>query len=237
MPQPRTTVENTALEPYASLADEEIAARVKAGDLPLFELLMRRYNQRLYRVARAIVKNDTEAEDVAQQAYVNAYVNLHQFEGRARFSTWLTRIAVHEALSRARKQSRIAWKDDDAEEDPMERITSPGVDPERQAFANELGGLLEGAIDDLPAAYRAVFVMRDVEGLSTAETAECLELSDEAVKTRLHRAKAMLREALYDRAGIVAPAAFSFHLSRCDRIVAAVFARIRNPGGLASKGD
>lgn len=196
---------------------------------------MRRYNQRLYRVARAIVKNDTEAEDVAQQAYVNAYVNLHQFEGRARFSTWLTRIAVHEALSRARKQSRIAWQNDDEEEDPMERITSPDADPERQAFAGELSRMLEAAIDGLPAAYRAVFVMRDVEGLSTAETAECLELSDEAVKTRLHRAKAMLREALYDRAGIVAPVAFSFHLSRCDRIVAAVFARIRNPGELASK--
>ncbi len=216
-----------ALEPFATLEDEEIAARVRAGDLPLFELLMRRYNQRLYRVARAIVKSDSEAEDVAQQAYVNAYINLHQFAGRAKFSTWLTRIAVHEALNRARKQSRIAWPAEDAQEDPMERIASPGVDPERQAFAGELGTLLERAVDDLPESYRTVFVMRDVEGLSTSETAECLDLSEEAVKTRLHRAKSMLRDMLYDRAGLAAPTAFSFHLSRCDRIVAAVFALIR----------
>jgi RNA polymerase sigma-70 factor (ECF subfamily) len=217
-----------ALEAFATLEDEEIAARVRAGDLPLFELLMRRYNQRLYRVARAIVKNDAEAEDVAQQAYVNAYVNLHQFEGRAKFSTWLTRITVHEALNRARKQARIAWPGEDAEEDPMERFASPALDPERQAASSELGALLERAVDDLPESYRAVFVMRDVEGLSTAETAECLDLSEEAVKTRLHRAKAMLRESLFERAGVAAPTAFSFHLSRCDRIVAAVFARIKS---------
>jgi RNA polymerase sigma-70 factor (ECF subfamily) len=224
-------VTGAALEAFASLDDEEIAARVRGGDLPLFELLMRRYNQRLYRVARAIVKSDAEAEDVTQQAYVNAYVNLHQFAGRAKFSTWLTRIAVHEALSRARKQSRIAWPDDDTQEDPMERIASPAADPERQAFASELGALLERAVDDLPEGYRTVFVMRDVEGLSTAETAECLEMSEEAVKTRLHRAKAMLRDTLYDRAGLAAPTAFSFHLSRCDRIVAAVFQTIREMEG------
>jgi RNA polymerase sigma-70 factor (ECF subfamily) len=231
MSDQRMAVTGAALEAFASLDDEEIAARVRGGDLPLFELLMRRYNQRLYRVARAIVKSDAEAEDVTQQAYVNAYVNLHQFAGRAKFATWLTRIAVHEALSRARKQSRIAWPDDDTQEDPMERIASPAVDPERQAFASELGTLLERAVDDLPEGYRTVFVMRDVEGLSTAETAECLEMSEEAVKTRLHRAKAMLRDTLYDRAGLAAPTAFSFHLSRCDRIVAAVFQRIRETEG------
>lgn len=215
------------LEAFAALGDEELASRVRAGELPLFELLMRRYNQRLYRVARAIVKNDAEAEDVTQQAYVNAYINLHQFEGRAKFSTWLTRIAVHEALNRVRKQSRIAWPGDDTQEDPMERIASPAIGPEQQAFAGELGALLERAVDGLPEAYRTVFVMRDVEGLSTSETAECLDLSEEAVKTRLHRAKAMLRDTLYDRAGLAAPTAFSFHLSRCNRIVAAVFAQIQ----------
>lgn len=113
----------------------------------------------------------------------------------------------------------------------MERIASPAADPERQAFASELGALLERAVDDLPEGYRTVFVMRDVEGLSTAETAECLEMSEEAVKTRLHRAKAMLRDTLYDRAGLAAPTAFSFHLSRCDRIVAAVFQTIREMEG------
>lgn len=217
------------LEAFATLSDEEIAARVRDGETALFELLMRRYNQRLYRVARAIVRNDAEAEDVTQQAYVNAYVNLAQFEGRAKFATWLTRIAVHEALGRVRRQTRarIAYSPmEDPMEDPVDTVESRELDPERLAFSSELRTVLESAIDALPDGHRTVFMMREVEGLSTAETADCLELSEEAVKTRLHRARAMLREAVMNSAGLAAPAAFAFHLSRCDRIVAAVFARI-----------
>jgi RNA polymerase sigma-70 factor, ECF subfamily len=210
-----------------TLTDEEIASRVVAGELALFEVLMRRYNQRLYRIARGIVKNDAEAEDVTQQAYVNAYANLRQFAGRARFSTWLTRIAVHEALSRVRRQGRHSAAGlAEPSEETMDTARSSAPDPERQAFVQELRTLLESEIDALPDSYREVFILREVEGLNTAETAECLEVGEEAVKTRLHRARAMLRDALFDRAGLEAPSAFTFHLTRCDRVVQAVFARI-----------
>jgi RNA polymerase sigma-70 factor (ECF subfamily) len=215
------------LETFSALTDEEIATRVARGERALFELLMRRYNQRVYRVARAIVKDEAEAEDVMQQAYVNAYASLGQFQGRAKFSTWLTRIAVNEALARVRKRGRVAPLDsEDPREDPMERFASPTADPERQAFTSELRAALETAVDELPETYRAVFVMRDVEGLSTAEAAACLDLTEEAIKTRLHRARTMLRDSLYDRAGLAAATSFTFHLSRCDRIVDAVMRRI-----------
>jgi RNA polymerase sigma-70 factor (ECF subfamily) len=217
---------------WKALSDEDVVRRVLAGDGALFEVLMRRYNQRLYRVARAILRNDGEAEDVMQQAYVEAYSHLDQFEGRAKFSTWLTKIAVYEALARVRRRARTTAAtpprsmDEGEEEDPMSRIRSQGPDPEQQASQGELRTLLESAILALPATYRSVVVLRDLEGMSTAETAECLSLREDAVKTRLHRARALLREELYERAGVTAPMAFSFHLTRCSRVVAAVFARL-----------
>lgn len=225
-----TARENHVEEPSGrtEFSDEEIAQRVLAGDGPLFELLMRRYNGRLYRVARAILRDDSEAEDVMQQAYVEAYAHLSQFAGRAKFSTWLTKIAVHEALARVRRRGRLALatSPDDAEEDTMSTLKSTGPDPEQGAMQGELRALLESAIDTLPALYRSVFVFREVEGMSTAETAECLELREDAVKTRLLRAKALLREQLYERAGLASTTVFSFHLSRCDRVVSAVFERL-----------
>ena len=216
---------------WKALSDEDVVQRVRAGDTALFEVLMRRYNQRLYRVARAILRNDGEAEDVMQQAYVEAYAHLDQFEGRAKFSTWLTKIAVYEALARTRRQGRETSairrsKDEGEEVDPMTRIKSEALDPEQQASQRELRTLLESAIECLPATYRSVVMLRDVEGMSTAETAECLSLREDAVKTRLHRARTLLRKDLYDRAGLTAPTAFPFHLTRCDRVVSAVFARL-----------
>ena len=210
------------------LSDEEVVRRVRAGETGLFEVIMRRYNQRLYRVARAIVRDDAEAEDVTQQAYVNAYRHLDQFASRAMFSTWLTKIAVHEALARARQRGRFDQQEavDDWEGDAMGALKSQGPDPERQAFAGELRGLLESAIEALPEHYRAVFVMREIEGMSTAESAECLDITEETAKTRLHRARGLLRDALYERAGIQSAAAFSFAAPRCDRVVAAVFEQI-----------
>jgi RNA polymerase sigma-70 factor (ECF subfamily) len=189
---------------------------------------MRRYNQRLYRVARAILREDAEAEDVTQQAFVNAYRHLEQFAGRAKFSTWLTRIAVHEALARARRRGRLEEREtiDDGNGDTMDALKSPGPDPERQAFAGELRRLLESAIEALPEHYRAVFVMRDVEGMSAAESADCLDITEETAKTRLHRARRLLRNALYERAGIESAAAFTFEAPRCDRVVEAVFREI-----------
>jgi RNA polymerase sigma-70 factor (ECF subfamily) len=210
------------------ISDEEVVRRVRAGETGLFEVVMRRYNQRLYRVARAIVRDDAEAEDVTQQAYVNAYRHLDQFAGRAMFSTWLTRIAVHETLARVRRRGRFDEQErvDDRDGDIMDALKAPGPDPERQAFAGEIRTLIESAIETLPEHYRTVFVMRAVEGMSTAESAECLDITEETAKTRLHRARTLLRDMLYERAGIESAAAFSFEAPRCDRVVAAVFEQI-----------
>src|SRR5215467_6112573 len=179
-------------------SDEQIVTRVLAGETPLYELLMRRYNQRLYRVARAILRDDAEAEDVMQDAYVRAYQHLADFEGRARFSTWLTRIAVHEALARCRSRSRYQSLDDSEESKGgiMESLASDGRDPEEMAYDGELGEVLERAILKLSEEHRLVFMLREVEGMTTDETAESLSLTPENVKVRLHRARAALRKEL-----------------------------------------
>ena len=208
------------------MTDVEVVSRVRAGEVDLFEVLMRRHNTRVYRVARAVLRDENEAEDVMQQTYIKAFQHLDQFEDRSQFSTWLTRIAVREALARQRK-----WQPDivepSGEGDHMDRFTAPDTDPERQAYAQELGRMLEHAVDELPEAYRTVFMLRDVEGMSTAETADGLELGEEAVKTRLHRARAMLRRSIATRIGETSASAFQFHAVRCDRVVAAVLSHIR----------
>ncbi len=198
--------------------DETIVARVRAGETSLYEILMRRYNQRLYRVARSILRDDAEAEDVMQDAYVRAFEHLESFAGESKFATWLTRIAVNEALHRLRRRSKMG------ELDPMTSTSAPS--PEKQAYDDELRIVLERAIERLPDAYRSVFILRIVEGLDVADTAEALDLGHEAVKTRLHRARAMLRQDLQRRVGMESSQAFSFHASRCDRVVAGVLARI-----------
>ncbi len=211
----------------SGLTDEQVVEQVISGHTAQFEILMRRHNQRLYRAARAIVPDEREAEDVVQQAYVNAYANLRQFDGRAQFSTWLTRIAVHEAIARARPKGRNNTLDPEGtanEEQIMDYQSAP--DPERQAFGRELAGLIESAIDALPDGCREVFVLRQIEGLNTAETADCLGVSEDVVKTRLSRARSALRQDLLDRAGLAAQNAFSFQGARCDRIVATVLQRI-----------
>lgn len=224
---------NTAAQPAASmLPDSEIVMRIRAGEPALFEVLMRRHNQRLYRTARAVVKDEGEVEDVMQQAYINAFTHLHQFADRAQFSTWLTRITVNEALARRRKLQqfeRVSRMPAESEQDrgePMETFTSPEPDPERQAYAGELHRVLEDAVDSLPEAYRTVFMLREIEGLSTSETGEGLGIGEETVKTRLHRARAMIRRAVTARIGQAAAGAFQFQAPRCDRIVAGVMARI-----------
>jgi RNA polymerase sigma-70 factor (ECF subfamily) len=210
------------------LTDEEIVKRVVGGETALFKVLMRRFNRRIYRVAKAIVKDDSEAEDVMQQTYVSAYAHLDQFAGTARFSTWLTKIAVNEGLARVRQSTRWIRIDDDVGEgvDGMKELASSESNPERQAASRELGKLLESSIGELPHEYRVVFVLREVEGMSTADTAHCLGISEELVKVRLHRAKSRLRERVFARVGESATEAFEFHASRCDRVVAAVFDRI-----------
>ena len=216
----------------AALTDAEVVRRVRAGEVALFEILMRRHNQRLYRATRSVIRDEHDVEDVMQQAYINAFTHLHQFEERSQFSTWLTRIALNEAFSRRRKIHIVepireleagSTKDRDT---LMDTLTSPHADPERQAYAEELHRVLEQAVDTLPETYRTVFMLRDVEGLSTSETGEGLGLGEEAVKTRLHRARAMIRRAVTARIGDVAAGAFQFHAVRCDRVVAAVLASL-----------
>ncbi len=218
----------------AALADEEVVVRVLAGDAPLFEILMRRHNQRLYRVARAILGDDDEAEDVMQEAYVRAFRELGSFRGEARFSTWLTRIAVHEALARGRKRRRLVPVPLPAERGgDGERPAGPpeppatGADPERAAANRELGEALLAAVEALPEPWRAVFVLREVEGLSTEETAAALDITPENAKVRLHRARAALRRHLDERIGREVRRLYLFHAPRCDRVVETVFARLR----------
>jgi RNA polymerase sigma-70 factor (ECF subfamily) len=183
-----------------------------------------------------VVRDDAEAEDVMQQAYVNAYTHLAQFADRARFSTWLTRIALHEALARARRRSRfteIPKVTDQAEAAGQTRadsLAAAGPDPEQQLSRCELREALEAALAGLPPIYRTTFVLRDVDELSTAETAECLGVSEDTVKTRLHRARALLRDALFEQAGLAARDAFPFPAPRCDRMVGAVLAQLERRG-------
>ena len=211
------------------LNDDEVLSRVLAGETSMFEIVMRRYNQRLYRVARAILRNDTEAEDVMQDAYVRAYEHLDQFAGRAKFSTWLTRIAVHEALARQRRQNRYRELEPMSENDgdPMDGFASIALTPEEQVSNSEMRSLLEKAVEHLPDAYRTVFVLRDIEEMSTTDTANALEISEENVKVRLHRARALLRKTLYQRAGMERKEAFNFHAVRCARVMKNVFERIQ----------
>jgi len=209
--------------------DEQVVERVLRGDTALYELLMRRHNQRLYRIARAILRDDVEAEDVMQDAYVRAYQNLASFEGRAKFSTWLTRIAIHEALSRARRRSKFQSFDsaEQSQGEVMKSAISSDRSPEQEVYDRELSGVIEKAVLSLSEEHRLVFVLRDIEGMSTDETAQCLNLTQENVKVRLHRAHAKLRKQLYAAVGATTARCFQFRAVRCDRVVNGVFHTLR----------
>jgi RNA polymerase sigma-70 factor (ECF subfamily) len=213
----------------SSLSDSEIIERVQGGEIGLYELLMRRYNQRLFRVIRSVITDDLEAEDVLQDAWVRCYEHLGQFENRSSFATWVTKIAFYEALSRARKRKRlVALEDEDGKITAEAQIGSAKVDdPEKLAMQGELKNVLRSAVDRLPETYRSVFMMREVEQLSTAETAECLNLTAEAVKTRLHRSRSLLREDLENRLGPAIVESYAFLGDRCDRTVEMVMGRIQ----------
>jgi RNA polymerase sigma-70 factor (ECF subfamily) len=212
----------------ATLSDEEVVARVLAGDTSLFEILMRRYNQRLFRVSRGILADDAEAEDVVQEAWLRAFRELAGFRGEARFATWLTRIACHEALARANKRRRLVpilspiTGGGDGGEPPEPPAEAPG--PERDLENRELQALLREAVEVLPDPLRSVFCLREIELLSTEETADALGLTVENVRVRLHRAKRSLRQTVDDRIGREVRRLYLFDGARCDRIVENVFA-------------
>jgi RNA polymerase sigma-70 factor (ECF subfamily) len=213
--------------------DEHVVERVLAGETALYEIIMRRYNQRLYRVVLSILRDRDESEDVMQDTYVRAYQHLSQFEGRASFSTWLTRIAVYEALARLRSRRRMQPLDTMTEEEETAVNLKPAdLNPEETTSQVEIARLLEQSLMTLPEQYRTVLMLRDVEELSTSETAAALSLTEENVKVRLHRGRSMLRRDLLDRVGTTAREAFPFMGQRCDRVVQRVFNSLS-----AAKGD
>ena len=212
-----------------------LVERAKSGDQSAFRAIMDQHNRRLYRVARAVMKDDTEAEDVVQETYLRAFSNLAKFRGESSLATWLTRIALNEAMGRKRKQRITVTLEsvETAQEDTSAQIIqfpamSTETDPERSAAQREIRILLERAMDALPEAFRLVFVMRDVEEMSIEETATYLGIRPETVKTRLHRARRLLRQSLDGQLASTLKGAFPFAGARCARITEAVLSRLGN---------
>src|SRR6478609_6541453 len=207
------------------LSDEAVIARIRDGEHWCFEILMRRHNRRVFRATRAILKRDDEAEDVMQEAYVRAYEHLEEFRGEASFATWITRIAINEALARKRREQRFDTIEAAPQQTTLMPLESPR-NPEQAVNDQQLRAVLERAIDALPDEFRAVFVLRAVEQMSGAEAALCLDIPEETVKTRLHRARLRLQEVIVHALDAHSTRAFEFHLTRCDRVVTAVFERL-----------
>lgn len=207
----------------ATPTDEQIVERVRAGDVALYELLMRRHNRAVYRAIRSLIRDEAEVEDVMQQAYLSAYARLDQFRGDARFGTWLVAVALNEARGRLRKAKLRAVAD---EEGPA---PGPAASPESEVAMREVVELVEREVERLPESHRTVFLLREVEGLGTAETASVLGVSEDVVKTRLHRARVLLRARVAADVDRAAPHAFPFDARRCDRVVAGVRARLGVP--------
>jgi RNA polymerase sigma-70 factor (ECF subfamily) len=210
------------------LADETgLVARAAARDEAAIRTLMRRYNQRLYRLARSVLRDDAEAEDALQQAYVHAFTRLGTFRGDASFSTWLSRIVLNEAIGLLRRRRRPAELSAPETETAMvaEIIHFPASpDPERSLAQRQINTLLEQAVDALPDAFRTVLVARVIEEMSIEETAELLGLKPETVKTRLHRARRLVRKSLEDQLGAALTEAFPFNGRRCERLADRVVA-------------
>ncbi|HVP60389.1 MAG TPA: RNA polymerase sigma factor [Myxococcaceae bacterium] len=211
--------------PDPGASDEALVDRVLGGDVQAFELLMRRNNARLYRAVRSIVSDEDEVEEVMQQAYVLAFTRLQQFAQGARFSTWLLRIGINEALQRLRRDRRWPRAAPEALEG---EASMHGTDatPEERLTRAQLNHLLEQLVDGLPESHRSVLVLREVQQLSTSEVAEVLGLTADNVKQRLSRAKAMLRTALEERTGASIAELYPFEAPRCDRVVAGVLAAL-----------
>jgi len=209
----------------AELHDRDVIARVLAGDHAAFEILVRRYNQRMFRAARAITRTDADAEDVLQQAWLGVFRSLAQFRGDAAFATWATRIAVNEAIALTRKRPMVA---------PV--IDAPGDiapdAPDTDLARAQIGVLLERCLANIPQGHREVMVLRDVLELDTAETAACLGLSEEAVRVRLHRARAAVAAAITEQLADHAREIYAFDGVRCDRITARVMCNILRANSL-----
>lgn len=224
--QSRKRIESSALRSAVELSDEQIVQQILEGDTKQFELIMRRHNQRLFRVTFSIVGERGEAEEIIQEAYLRAYTKLHQFSGRAAFATWLTKIAVYEALRRRKRRNNVI--DIDALPQKNRESSFMGGNPETQAFSQELKALLEKTIMEMSDSYRSIFMLREIEGLSTSESADCLGISESTAKVRLHRAKSWLKKRLLSEVHHSKSELFGFAGSSCDRIVDNVLRRIES---------
>jgi len=216
---------------YADASDGELAQRVAKGDQAAFEAVMRRHNRALFRTARAILHDDAEAEDALQEAYLQAYRTMGSYRGEARLSTWLARVVANEALMRLRKRARrstIMPLRPDVDVEEISQIAEGDMQqgPESLARRAEMRKLLEERITALPGAYRAVFVLCAVEEYSVEETASILQIPEATVRSRFFRARSLLREGLASEVDLACQDAFGFAGERCDRIVAAVMARL-----------
>lgn len=219
-------------------AEADLVARLRAREEAAVRAVIQHNNQRLFRIARSILKNDAEAEDAVQDGYVRAFTHLADFRGEARLSTWLTRIVINEALGRLRaRRPTVPWAeaglngglgDSDGRIVPFP-LTSPQPDPERTMAQHEIHRLLERAIDALPDAFRIVLVARVIEEMSVEETADLFGLRPETVKTRLFRARELLRKDLEQQVGPLLTETFPFEGVRCRRMTEAVIARLRDP--------
>lgn len=218
----------SALSEAQKLSDYELVKCVLNGEAGLYELIMRRYNQRLFRIARSVLKDDGEAEDVVQDAWIQAFNQLASFRGPEGFAGWISRIATNLALMRLRKAdlAKPHINDNEHLENAMSTPPSLSTTPESAFWQRELRYLIEAAIDDLPDNYRMAFVLREIEQLSVEETAQCLGIKPATVKTRVFRAKKQLQERLNQRTDNAISEAFSFAGERCDRIVIGVFAKL-----------
>jgi RNA polymerase sigma-70 factor (ECF subfamily) len=215
----------------AVAGDTELVRRALIRDEAAVRAIIKAHNRRLYRLARGILRNDGEAEDVVQETYVRAFTHLADFRGDSSLSTWLSRIAMNEALGRLRRQ-RPGVELSSLPQGVLEAqiiqfpLLSATDDPEKSMAQREIQHVVEVAIDELPEPFRMVFITRVVEGMNVEETAEILDLKPETVKTRLHRARAMLRDNVEKKAGPVVMDAFPFAGRRCDRLTAAVLKRL-----------
>ena len=225
---------SSIVAPAIDSADEmELVQRIVRHDRGAFEIVMRRYNAKLFRVARAILKNDADAEDALQEAYLAAFKAMDRFEGTARLSTWLTRIVINQALGRLRARKRdevvvgFAARDRLPSEMP-DKFEDPAApeSPERATLQAQWRELLEQKIDALPLIFRTVFILREIDDMTVEETAGCLSIPAATVRSRLHRARAQLRESLAVDMDTVAGGIFPFAGARCDRIVAGVLKRL-----------
>lgn len=214
--------------------DRELAARAAAGDARAFESMMRRHNRRMYRTARALLRDDAESEEAVQDAYLRAWRALPQFRGEAQLSTWLVRIVVNQALSRLRRRGAVVIPFSGAAAEAQEEQAveqSPQADsPESQVMRTQLRRVVEAHIDRLPSQFRTVFVLRALEDMSVEEVAQALEIPEATVRTRFFRARALLRESLSCNIDFATEDAFSFAGERCDRIVSGVLRAIRGQG-------